>query len=268
MSTYDQREASRLEGQPIELYLFQTDTHSFYVTSADEPQEFSGNTYEPLAITRTDFGQGPEAKAGATTVTLPKNHLIALEFVSYIPATPMSLVIYRRHRDDAEEQTIVLFIGAVKSARFADPCELHCEPESAVLQRRIPGPRYQRPCNRVLYALGCDVDREDFKVAATITDVSQNGLRIRAAEFATKPDHWFDAGYIEMGAQRRMVLRHINQELDLILPMPGLGVGSELTAFAGCQRRFQEDCVDKFDNGHRFLGFEWIPTRNPFNGLE
>jgi hypothetical protein len=87
------------------------------------------------------------------------------------------------------------------------------------------------------------------------------------AAFATKPNGWFNAGYIEKGTERRMIINHAGDTLTLLNPMAGLAVGDAITAYAGCKRDYS-DCVSKFNNGERFFGFEWIPARNPFNGLE
>ena len=35
--------------------------------------------------------------------------------------------------------------------------------------------------------------------------------------------------------------------------------GDEFTVWAGCQKRYEEDCIDKFDNGINFRGFPWLP---------
>ena len=39
-------------------------------------------------------------------------------------------------------------------------------------------------------------------------------------------------------------------------------VGDTLTASAGCRKRFQEDCIAKFDNGVNFQGEPHFPTRD------
>jgi uncharacterized phage protein (TIGR02218 family) len=138
-------------------------------------------------------------------------------------------------------------------------------PERDVLKKRVPGPKYQKPCNHILYDAGCGVDKNLFKVTATLTSVAAE--TIKAAAFATKPDGWFNAGYIEKGTERRMILSHVGDTLTLLNPMAGLVVGDVITAFAGCKRDFA-DCNTKFNNAPNFFGFEFIPGRNPFNGLE
>lgn len=265
--TYDGREASIHLGEPFELYLFQSQDQTFRLTSADESKSYLGNSYQPVAIHRSDLNQDQELRSGALTVTLPKNHALALLFVASLPVTPLSLTLYRRHQGDPEAETIVAFTGRVVKATFTDACQLECLPESEVLRRRIPGPLYQRQCNRVLYGTGCDVDRELFKTTATISAITQNGFRVKATAFGSQVDGWFDGGYIEKGFQRTMILRHIGQELDMITPMAALVVDDVVSAFPGCQRIYTV-CVNKFNNGPRFFGFPGIPSKNPFDRVD
>ncbi len=264
---YQVREDSIHGGAPFELYLFQTADETFALTSKDEEVDFGGNIYAPTPIQRTEIGQDSELRGGSITVTVPKNEPVALQFVAFLPTTPLNLVVFRRHEGDPDIETVVHFTGRVVKATFGDACEFECMPDTDLLKRRIPGPQYQRPCNRMLYATGCDVDRNLFKVSGTITDITLNGFRIRAAAFATQPDGFFDSGYIELGVIRTMILRHIFEEFDLITPMPGLQIDDVVTAFAGCQRTYS-DCQVKFANETRFMGFEFIPSKNPFKGLE
>ncbi len=264
--SYASRETSQSSGQPVELYLFQTQTQSWRLTSADRQLTHLGLTYEPEAISRTSTSQGQELKSGSIRVTIPKTHEIALLFLPYIPATPMSLVIYRQHDGEADSETVVNFTGKVSLAQFGDACELTCVPEQEVLKKRIPATKYQKPCNRVLYDSGCKVDKELFKVSATLTSVT--GDTIVAPEFATKPNGWFRAGYIEKGYERRMIINHVGSTLTLLEPMAGLVTGDVVNAYAGCNHRYNGDCVQKFNNPIHFLGWEWIPSKNPFKGLE
>lgn len=263
--TYATRETSQHGGQPFELYLFQTETQSWRLTSADRQITHLGQLYEPEAIVRTATQQGQETSS--IKVTIPREHAIAQLFVAYIPATPLSLVIFRGHAGELESETVTHFTGQVTAAQFTEDCELTCLPERGVLKRRIPGPKYQKQCNHILYDSGCQVDKNLFKVTGTLTSVSADGLTIQAAAFGTKPDGFFNAGYIEKGAERRMVVSHLGTTLTLFNAMAGLVVGDVIAGFAGCKRDFN-DCNTKFDNAPHFFGFEFIPSRNPFDEIQ
>lgn len=262
--SYATRETSRYSGTPFELYLFESGAEAWRYTSGDVSRSFNGNTYTPESITRTEIDQNQELNSGSIKVEIPSTNEVAGRFISYIPDSPMSLVIYRGHDGEAESEIVTNFTGRVSMATFNEICELTVVPEQDVLKRRIPGPKYQAQCNRILYDSGCGVDKTNYKVTGTVTDVSGNV--VTSAIFGAKADGWFKAGYIESGTKRRMILAHTGTQITLIAPMFGLSVGDSITAYAGCMRT-RTDCISKFNNFGRFFGFDKIPTKNPFDGV-
>jgi uncharacterized phage protein (TIGR02218 family) len=262
--TFTARETSRYSGAPYELFQFTTQDSFFRYTGADEAKIFSGVTFAPEAIAHTEPSQGVELKSGTLKVTVPLSNPVAQQFLAYMPSTPMFLTIYRAHDGDPDNETVVYWQGKVTKAAFYDYCELNCAPEQEDLKRPIPNQRYQPQCNRILFSPDCTVNKLSFRVAATLTSV--NGAVIQAAAFATQPNGYFNGGYIELNNERRMILNHAGNTLTLIAPVNDLTVGTQVFAYPGCNQQFNGDCVQKFNNGVNFFGFEWIPTNNPFVG--
>lgn len=262
--TFAARETSIYLGVPVELYQFTTGDNIWRFTGADELKTNSGVLYTPEAIMHTEPSQGTELKSGMLTVTVPLGNAVANQFLPYMPNTPMFLTIFRTHDGDPDAQTVTYWQGKVSKADFKDICELTCEPEQALLKRTVPNARYQPQCNNVLYSTRCGVNKLSFRVLGTLTSVS--GAVIQAAAFATQPDGFFNGGYIELNNERRMILNHAGNTLTLIAPQTDLAVGSQVFAYAGCNHQFNGDCVQKFNNGPNFFGFEWIPSNNPFVG--
>lgn len=267
--TYDARESSTASGQPYELYLFQTQTQSWRVTSADEEKLYLGAYYAPEVIVRTNTSASSEVKGGHIKVTIPKDHEIARLFIAFIPNAPLTLVIYRGHEGEAESEMKVAFIGRVLLGRFTtdDTCELDCAPVTEILKRNIATACYQRPCNRILFDDGCGLSNAAWKVSGEVQAVSADGLTVTIAECATKADGWFAAGHIAKGIERRMVVTHAGSVITLINPLIGLAAGDEVEVYAGCDRTYSgtNGCTTKFSNGVNFMGWEWIPARNPFS---
>lgn len=262
--TYASRESSGYLGTPYELFLFQTQDEAWRYTSGDQARAYLGQTYTPAAIVRTPIDQNNEAKSGALTISLPRSNDLATRFVSYIPSTPVSLVIYRGHDGDAE--VVTNFTGRVASARFSDMCDLEVVPEQEVLRRRVPLTKFQKPCNHILFDGGCGVDKALFRVPGTLSALA--GDTITASAYATKPDGWFTGGFAEAGQERRFIIRHVGNTLTLMNAFTSaVQVGTQVLAYAGCQRN-ESDCKDKFSNLVNFMGFSKIPTRNPFDSLE
>jgi hypothetical protein len=176
----------------------------------------------------------------------------------------MSLTIYRKHVGVDDRATI--FVGRVIAAAYSEKCELTCESDAGLLKKRLPPQKYQRGCSRILYDVGCGMNPEDFKIVATVTAVSNGGATLVAAEFADEASQWLRNGYVEIGEQRRMVVDHQGDTVIVLAPFIDITAPVAANAFAGCNRSYSE-CVNKFDNLKRFLGFPWTPARNPFDGL-
>jgi hypothetical protein len=269
--TYNTREISVADAQPFELYLFETADDTFRITSGDIVRSYLGHDYEPTPITRTETKRSGEEKAANITVNIPRDHPISALFRSYMPATPLSLVIYRGH--DADTEIVTHFTGRVTICNYTtNSLELTCAPEEDLLRRKIPFNVFQTPCNKILYSATCGILADDFKVIGTLTYV--NGAELRSAEF--NPANfggvtgWLRNGYVEVGNTRRMIIDHTGEAVILITPLPmTLIIGDSINAFAGCSRNYNDPngCVPKFANGPRFLGFDKIPGRNPFKGL-
>src|ERR1700733_14340859 len=109
--TYASRETSVDSGQPAELYAFQTADDAWFFTSGDEVVNYLGFTFALETISRSAINQSGEAKAGSVKVTIPLTNPVAAQFTTYVPDTPMSVVIYRTHRTDGE--FVVIFTGRV-----------------------------------------------------------------------------------------------------------------------------------------------------------
>lgn len=257
--TYAARETSIDTGQPCELYAFQTADSGWYFTSGDEAQSYLGQTYAIETINRTAITQSGETKAGQVKITVPLDNAVAQLFRTYIPDTPLSVVIYRTHGTDGE--FVVIFTGRVLVASFGDFAELTAMPESDVLKYAVPSEQFQTQCNHFLFDAGCKVAKALYMVPGVVGAIAGNVLTIPAC--AGKPNGWFTAGYIEFGLQRRMILSHVGNQIALIAPVPGLTVGASVNAYAGCMRDFGT-CVSKFNNPQNFAGFQWIPINNPF----
>ena len=80
---------------------------------------------------------------------------------------------------------------------------------------------------------------------------------------AVLADGWLNAGELIIGTERRLILTHIGNALLLNYPFRRISIGDEITMFAGCLHN-SVDCLNKFNNGDNFLGFEYIPYINPF----
>ena len=76
-------------------------------------------------------------------------------------------------------------------------------------------------------------------------------------------DGWLNAGIIIDGHEQRLVISQVGTTIVMNFPMRNIAVGDIIVMFPGCLHTSQ-DCINKFNNGKNFLGFEYIPYVNPF----
>ena len=76
-------------------------------------------------------------------------------------------------------------------------------------------------------------------------------------------DGYLVPGELVIGNERRLIVSHVGNYVELNYPLRRIAVGDEIVMYAGC-RHNSDDCINKFNNGDNFLGFEYIPYINPF----
>lgn len=260
---YETFESSRFLGDPVEGFEFTMGASVFRYTSSDGPATFLGNTYTPEVILRSAMEFSQEDTAGNISVSVPKGNAVAQLFVAFLPPSPVGLTIYRKHRGDPE--VIVAFIGKLVSLSFDGPeATLVLAPVRALLQKKVPSVVFQSQCNWNLYGVGCGVLKASFKDSGVVGVVT--GVSIVATVFATRPDGWFNNGWMELvGGERRFIVAHVGNTVELMNRFIVLTVGTAFDAFPGCDRT-ETICTTKYNNLPRHLGFPRIPTRNPYDG--
>jgi len=272
--TFDADEKSGSSGFPGELFKFTRGPDEFFFTSGDQTVNFQAADFVPSLIKRTSPVQSTERGQANITITVPRDSEVALLFRIFVPASTMFITIFRFHKNvgltPGPTDAVVFWQGRVRAVNFiGSEAEIDCEPFNAFLKR--PGLRvmYQSTCNHMLYGPDCTVDRELFKVVATITSIS--GDIVTAPEFATQfiadPTFFFGGGFIEtVDLDRRLIVEAgvpSDDDLRVLLPFENLAIGDTVFAFAGCDRT-RQTCNTKFDNLDFFGGFPYIPDRNPF----
>ena len=262
--TFDSREQSIYQGQPVECFRFQQGPDLWLMTSADQPVTLLSGTYTPETITPAQLDHSQEQGAGNLEIRLPRANALASRFVDYLPPARVDLTVYRAHRGE-EAAAVVFFLGSIGSIRFeSSEAILTAVPLSQALKRRIPMLSYQSQCNWPLYSTGCGVNAGAFRDTIQIGTVS--AATVTSADFALRADGWFTNGWLEgASGERRFIVSHVGNTVQLIAPMTGLAAGQIAHAFAGCDRT-EAVCIAKFNNLPNHLGFARIPNRNPFQG--
>lgn len=258
--SFDSLEKSQAAGNPVEFFKFVSGARSFWYTSADDEITYLGDLYTPETIVRGSLSQDDEEESGHIEITIPRTNPIAALYVPYTPEPAMALTLYQKHRSDPQ---VIAMAFTVASGRFqGSTCVLTCLPIFEVFRHSYPRNTCQAQCNWALYSAQCGVGRATFLVVGVVTTIT--GDTIQATAFGTKPDGWFNNGYVERAnGERRWVVGHVGATLTLMSPFLDLTVNESVTAYAGCDRT-EAVCKSKFNNVLNHLGFARVPNKNPF----
>ena len=259
--TYDTREKSQYEGEPVECYRFTHGASTWLFTSADRAITLPAGTFEPDTISRGEQDHSQEDGAGTIEVVMPRTSPVAGLFIPYIPVLAVNLTVYRAHRGE-ESTSIALFVGRVSNCRFVgSEAIMLATPISQMLKRRLPRVESQHQCNWTLYGPGCEVLLANFSDPILVTTVT--GSTVVSGDFTGRPDGWYNGGWLERSdGDKRFVVDHVGNTVTLMNPFIDLASLETVTAVAGCDR-LEPTCETKFSNLDNHFGFARIPFLNP-----
>jgi hypothetical protein len=220
-------------------------------------------------------------------ITMPASNEFPAMFVDIVPGQQGDLTITRVHRDDELIDTangsITIFRGFVQSVAFSKnnlEARLAVTPMSMNLNKTIPLWTYQSMCNHMLFDGHCRLNENLPTYIVTCTVLSASGNTLEVTPIVPTPagedpnnlitvgkEGWANAGFVQIGTEFRTVLSHTSSlgttgVLELILPFYHDMVGKTVTVRVGCDHT-SATCSSKFDNVINYLGFEFVPTKNP-----
>lgn len=265
--TYDLAERGQWSSQPIELYRFTRGLTTWLYTGADDDVTIGADVYLAVVLRRGDLPQNEERDNATLDVFMDPSIAAVAEFIGGATAAPTNVIVLRRQRLEAGvDEQAVIFVGQVGVVEFGEAeAHLTCIPMQKALQRKVPRWVFQTLCNHMLYDAYCGVDPGAYTIAGTITAVVGRRLTITGAD--AKPDGWANAGWVKDGDAYAFVVGHAGTTIDLLAITPRFMVGDAVTITAGCDRS-QATCVAKFSNLENFMGFPYIPDKNPYEGLK
>ena len=268
--TFDIQENSSYDGEPIDLYSFNRDTTYWRYTSADEDKTIGGFVYTTIPTASNNFTRTQNSAKNPINIKMSLNTEFVRQFIASPPSDIIQVLIQRYHETDSLKELVVLWSGRVVNVRFLEKeAEISCEPIYTSIKRPLLRRQYQVPCPYVVYGNSCKVLSSDFDVDGTISNIS--GLDISASAWGSFADDYFTGGYVEWksspGASidKRFIISHTGSTLGINLQIPGLEVGTIMTAYPGCDHSLTT-CKDKFFNNLNNGGFPYMPGKNPMNG--
>ena len=263
--TYLIQDKSVDSGQPVELYVFQQGTQFWYYTSGPDVVTWTGVDYQPATVVRTDVTQSNEISKAGISLTFPRNHEFAIQFLGFAPDLVTIVTVFRGHVTDVAGEYQAYWKGRVISGSAAG-AELTLECESVFTSMRRTGlrARFQRSCRHVLYSQACGVNMASYEVPATV--LSSQPTSFVSNQAGLQADGYFTGGMVklESGAMR-FITQHIGSTLYISRPFLESIGGMSVSLYPGCDH-LQSTCTGKFENTLNFGGFPYIPNINPFGG--
>lgn len=264
--TYLLSERSIRGGKPVELYRFVRGSRVWLYTTADKPVVHQGDTYNPQTMRRGEMPQNEERDNATLDIFLDLRLDLVQEFISGATSAPTTVMVLRKHRDEVlGTEHAVMFVGNIAVVSFGEE-EVHitCTPIQKSVQRKIPRWLFQPQCNHMLYDAYCGVNKAAFTDPGTISAIV--GRTLTVPEAASKADGWYSGGYVTDGETFAFIQQHTGSQLLLLSLSNHIQVGHAITITAGCDRD-AATCAAKFGNLPNFMGFPFVPSTNPYEGL-
>lgn len=266
MPTLESYEESAEGSVPVEGYKFIGSFQTYRYTSAERAQVINGETYEPVAVSRSRVKAGTqEDDSLALDLVLPFNVDVVLDY-AYAQTPPrLDLEVYRQQVGDADAWTLY-WMGRVRGFSVEDRKATIKVPSifSLALQGEIPNVFYQVPCNHVLYSNRCGISRALNTVRRLVIDASTTTIQVASAPGA---DGLYAAGDVinVRTGERRLILNNVGDLVSIGYPFVDMRVGDEVDLSKGCDHSLAT-CKTVFNNVVNHGGFKYIPADNPFDG--
>ena len=268
MSFHD-REVSTSDGAPVELYDFYRGTLHWRYTNADRDIVYDGLLFRAIPISRNEIEQSSEVKKLGLTIKAPMTIEIYEQFRVAPPGSAIGCIVYTYQAGGAVGDVIPEWTGRVITCvRKGIQVELVCEPMYISLMAMGIRRRWQKSCPHLLYGPGCKVNKTQFVVPAVVQDVQ--GLWVTVPAAISKPDYYFEGGYIEWTdffglPDYRGIEEHVGDKIRLSYGFDGIVSGTAVSIYPGCAHTMQM-CKDRFNNLLNYGGTPYIPQKNPYKG--
>jgi hypothetical protein len=269
--TYAAIDTSTDKGKPYELFEFTVPGTSlaWRYTTRTSPITYTSHAYAPEAIARGEIERQAGVIGGTTTIELPDNNALAGELLANLASRVVLVVVRQFHETDTSIEARVVYRGSFVGISFTGAtARLNFGPSYALAGRRkVVWMTYQASCNWAWGEAECGVNKDAFRVDASLNSSDQVGRVLTPPTLGGAADGDFNSGWVERVADgdRRFIESQVGTALTLASPFTGLTVTAEdFHIFPGC-RNTELDCTTRFSNLVNHLGWARLPSINPFN---
>lgn len=264
-------EKSLNDAAPVELYEFIGTFGTVRYTSHGKEITNSLGTFTPAVVSRNAIESTSQDQEDISIeISLPYTDPIINQYVFRDSPPELEVTIYRAHLNNVNDFILmwkgkpISFSVDKRKAKLKVPSSL-----SYILSGQCPSPRYQAPCNHVLYDARCGIERNDN---THVTYLTADNLESVVVPLETIPYAASELIGGELrwngGGQRRMIIDANANSVTVANrfstePDSGDMTGTELWISRGCDRSMGV-CHFRFDNAVNFGGFNLVPSTNPF----
>lgn len=260
-------EKEKAENRPIELYQVYLDEATLYFAAHDQNVEFFDETgapvtYYALGLSRTPIKTNVETKVDECTVSLDN---VTRELSAYVAHTDFNgrrLKIIKVFLDllDDPDHAVTVFDGLMDAPVISETAmQVTVRSRLDTLEVITPRRRYRKLCNWRFGSPECGIDLASVTVTGTVQGISTDGKTL-VLSGRSEPDGWFADGVLTIGRESRHVLASSGATITVDYPFSAVEVGQPYALRRGCNKSYDESCVGRFNNGHRFGGFLSVPT--------
>lgn len=242
----------------VELFEISFETEKLYLTSYITDIEISGITYKSAVMMREEFRNELYEKQEVTI-----NIVISEDFASQIIGLdyPNYLIVIKRYFLDSQIMKTI-FMGYISGVGIKERVmTIRATDILSSPFKKVPILVYSACCNRMIYDTGCGLRKAEYRVTTTVTEMA-GGKYLVSSIFDDYPDGWFDYGFVEYDKWKRFISKHVSTTLELQIPFPISINGKEVKVYPGCDQS-AKTCKEKFNNLMNFLGFPYMPAKNP-----
>jgi hypothetical protein len=257
--TYSNNLKETVQDSWAEIYSFVTPNATWRYTSYHQQVIFALETYSPVAMKRNGWVNTTKAEPAQLKITLSLMPEIQNMLTnSVIPQC--DLTITRFFVADPLKNAVVFRGQLLSFVIVRDGSELTFQSSGYLYSTKIPSFIYQATCNHMLFDGKCGIDQSLW--ADNYIDAAFDGTKITHAGIGSKPTNHYSHGLVEYNGQKRMVTKSLGNDVFINVPFFNAGATGDVRIWAGCDQK-AETCQAKFNNLENFLGFPYIPIKNP-----
>ena len=264
--TYIATDQSRHGGNPVHLIRFDYQSTTYRYSTGVSDFDDGLHTWTAHEISPIeDMTISDNVDRSPITLKTKLTNPVAQLFRTGSIEASVTCLIYELHETDGE---MVLIHSGRILGRYAKlegkkrEIELKSEPIMTATKRPSIREVSGLLCGYVLYDTSlCKATKNAIPGIVTST----SGINLVISGASSAPAGYLRNGYLETASEKRMIIGHSGDNIDVTTVMQGLEVGDAVTMYIGCNHT-TSDCNNKFSNLDNFGGEPFIPSKNPHEG--